>query len=1007
MRTKLFGILAVLGLAAITIGLPWLLLAIGDVAAPRLGWSLPGLWQALTSPDDGTLALSVIKAAGWIAWVILTVAIGLELTARLRRIPTRRLPGFRLPQTFARRLVGAAAALFVATATISVAAPSVATPTPTQTPAPSQTHSATPRQAPAHHQASAHKDKPAKADRKASYTVKQGDTLSEIALEHTGKASNYPKIFRASKQITQPGGRHLVDADEIDVGWKLTIPGDNHTSDHRPGHTKKTVGSTPAKTSTSPTPKRAKPDSPASTAASPAASAIPTAVPSVAQTNAPAGSAPAAPVEKQADSVSPVWVLSGLAGAGSLLAGALWVALRRRRAHQFRSRRPGRTISAPAPVLSAVEKTMIREGAPTGELVLFIDEVLRRLAGHFLVAATPLPSLVGLDVAPDQLTLRFRRPAQLPDPFTAVDGQVWLIDRSAELDQLGPLSADGAAPWPQLVTMGADAAGWRLVNLEALGVVSLTGNQLYAEDLARYLVGELAVAPWARDVEVDCLAVCGELPGLAPARIHYHPDTDVVADLVAAAVATVDRLTETDALNLDTARAGFAGDELWDSRVLVSAIPDAQHIDVLTRLVAEQPGRNATSVLLLAVDLAPVGLELRLTDQGRLQVPALELDLVVNGLTEAEARGCVAVLAAGADLHDLAMPTVQPAEGSPEWEQWCDQAGSLRTELTVPRGSDVTGTTSMLPEPDQVYVSGTANTAEDLAVIAPQVPITVRERVEQVDPTLDADITMWWASSADQPRLQVLGQVKVRLGRTGQAIKAAARTGFATELVAYLHTRPTGATTEEVADALAVSVERVRKDASLVRGWLGANPATGEPFLPPALKAGRQRGVGVYLIEDLLCDADLFRRLRLRGEARGADGLDDLTMALRLVNGTPYDGIRAKGGVWLAENPLDQHLLCAVVDVAHTVTTIALANGQLQQARAAAELAALTAPDETTPQLDLAAIANQEGDPGRAAIIATAMVSGRTAGEPRSDLSERAEAILRSHRWLEQASRAS
>lgn len=54
-------------------------------------------------------------------------------------------------------------------------------------------------------------------------------------------------------------------------------------------------------------------------------------------------------------------------------------------------------------------------------------------------------------------------------------------------------------------------------------------------------------------------------------------------------------------------------------------------------------------------------------------------------------------------------------------------------------------------------------------------------------------------------------------------------------------------------------------------------------------------------------------------------------------------------------------LLCAVVDVAHMVTTSALKDGDLGQARAAAELAAQAAPHEEIPRLDLAAVAAAEG----------------------------------------------
>ena len=58
---------------------------------------------------------------------------------------------------------------------------------------------------------------------------------------------------------------------------------------------------------------------------------------------------------------------------------------------------------------------------------------------------------------------------------------------------------------------------------------------------------------------------------------------------------------------------------------------------------------------------------------------------------------------------------------------------------------------------------------------------------------------------------------------------------------------------------------------------------------------------------------------------------------------------------------LDQHLLCAIVDVAHLLTTHALHAGNLPVARAAAETAILAAPYEEIPLLDLATVAAAEG----------------------------------------------
>ena len=58
----------------------------------------------------------------------------------------------------------------------------------------------------------------AAAPQQRTYTVKQGDTLSAIAKEFYGKASEYPKIFEANKD-------KLKDPDHIKVGQELVIPG--------------------------------------------------------------------------------------------------------------------------------------------------------------------------------------------------------------------------------------------------------------------------------------------------------------------------------------------------------------------------------------------------------------------------------------------------------------------------------------------------------------------------------------------------------------------------------------------------------------------------------------------------------------------------------------------------------------------------------------------------------------------------------------------------------------
>jgi hypothetical protein len=162
------------------------------------------------------------------------------------------------------------------------------------------------------------------------------------------------------------------------------------------------------------------------------------------------------------------------------------------------------------------------------------------------------------------------------------------------------------------------------------------------------------------------------------------------------------------------------------------------------------------------------------------------------------------------------------------------------------------------------------------------------------------------------------------------------------------------------------------------------------------------RGVGVYQVENVLIDIDLFRRLRLRGEARGPEGFSDLRRALSLVTGPPFDRLRPGGWSWLAEGDrLDQHMLCAIVDVAHIVTTRSLREERLDIARATAELAARVAPYEEIPRLDLAAVAAAEGHDHEAAKIIHDDICNRSDdGLPPTEIPDRTERIIQGRDWL-------
>nr|WP_243760932.1 LysM peptidoglycan-binding domain-containing protein [Propioniciclava sp. MC1595] len=849
------------------------------------------------------------------------------------------------------------------------------------------------------------------------YTVVKGDTLSEIAQEHLDDADAWPRIFEASRGIPQPDGRRLTDPDLILPGWHVLIPAASEATPDLPTSpapeqsesTPQTSLPTPASAvpSATATPTPAAETSPATPGSAGAVPVVPSSAPA---TPAPSASAtvatdvshdekPAGEASDRDAEAPPPWLLVGLTGAGGVLAAGLLAGLRQRRRAQFRARRPGRTIQAPRPELVPVEKTVMTEGQAATPTLLAIDHALRLLAVSGEDRLAP-PQLLAVQLLPGEVAVQLVEPNTLAHPWRpdGNDDRRWLLATGAHEHESTARSA-----YPQLVSVGLDDDGatW-LVNLEQLGTISLTGDPTYAADFARYVAAEIAVNPWARQVQLDCIGIAKEAEPLDPARIRHHRLEDPAAldAAIAAAGATVDKCADHD-VTAAAGRVDDLGGDVWDSwLVLVNGVLSSTPLDQLLALVGEHPTRTGTAVVMVA-DTEPVrGLGVRLTGQGRVIIPSLGLDLIANGLTPAEAKGCALLLAHADLLDDVEMPR----DGDDGWREYVDAAGAIRDELVLPRGTHPESEpgATVVPAPDAEVLDVAATTTDDLQQLAPHVPDKVRAAVVGADPGLDADLAAWAAGT--RPHLRLLGPIQARTGSTGKPTAVAKRKAFYTELLAFLVLHPQGVTIDQVVDAFGSDATQMRVHLSKVRSWLGVDPTTGGNYLPDATKspAGIARGMGIYQLVGVLADIDLFRRLRARGQARGPEGLVDLQAALGLVAGEPFTGQRGRGWAWLADGVrIDQHMVCAVVDVAHTVTIAALHSGDLELARTATDTGLLAAPYEDTPRLDLAAVLSAEGDRQAAERILRDDVSNRTEnGEAPDDLPARTTDLVSRPAWL-------
>ena len=858
---------------------------------------------------------------------------------------------------------------------------------------------------------------------RSTYTVRRGDSLSKIARDQLGDANRWPDLVALNPLVAD-------DPDLIYAGTVLHLPPAEVSDDGAAAVVREPAGTATTQVAPAAAGSVEQPPGAAGLHTSSGAPALdghasaqdpPDAVAAPAAADAiPAGAALVTAVDDDGvgDPGIASWALAGLTGGGALLAGSLLLALRRRRRAQLRHRWPGRTFAAPDPVLAPVEKTIVAIGTITDPTVEYVDAVLRRLAASAARDHVAIPDVAAVQLTATNVMLHLATADSLPAPWRGSDdGYHWELAPSEALDDVGPEVADQPAPYPLLVTVGTgdDESMW-LLNLEDVHV-TIAGDPAYGLDFARHLVADVACNPWASGARVDLLGVADELVALNPDRVRAHNaggGDEPIGTVLAEAVRTIDRAIDA-GLGVATARASQAGADAWPARLLlVDATTRHPALDRLVELLRTHAGRTGTCVVVDGARDDRDGLVIELTPHGRVRIPAVGLDLVAVGLTADEAAGCAALLAHCEDTREAPMPV--DADATDGWRAWVDAAGAIRAEHTLPREAEpespaspaVALGASLLEEPDPTYLDAAAVTVEDLNALAPRVPLTVRKDVEAVDTTLDDDVAVWFAESSPLPKLRLLGPVRA----TTRGTPLVKRKPYMTELLTFIALKPHGATPGEVADAFATTTAKAREYVRIVRDWLGRNPRTGEPHLPDArlARGAAHRGTPVYEVQDLLIDLDLFRRLRLRAQARGAEGVEDLRTALRLVDGRPFDfplQRRAGGGwTWLIDGDrLDEYAAVAVVDVAHVLVTHALAAGDVATARMAAETAVLAAPHEEIPRLDLAAVAHAEGRQAEAQRVLRDEISNRSDDEGAPpELSERTQAILKRRQdWFDSA----
>ncbi|QFG21795.1 BTAD domain-containing putative transcriptional regulator [Actinomadura sp. WMMB 499] len=953
----LAGIGALVALAVLLAGVPVALLTLFGSPVPAEAPTLDDLTRRV---GPGSL-ITILVALVWLAWLQLAVCVVVEVYAGVRGVGVpARVPLAGGTQSLVHRLVVTALLLFT-TATAIVPAFSgggLSQAPPVQ--AQSQEFGPAPDLAAARPAAAASPDTGANAalaaERKAATTKiyrvqppegRHHESLWEIAEKCLGEGRRYKEIFELNKGHVQPDGTRLTIASLIRPGWVLEMPADATGAQvvqaedldeyYRHGHAvpdgpapapEPEPEPEPAPAAPAP-PRTPAPDAPVPDAPAPETPAPETRAPG-ADAPAPAGEPPAAvppsgeltggadsggaPVPGQRDTGGPDLDLTfdlewphGLAVASLLAAGVL-TALGRRRRAQLWHRAFGHMIVRPRGRAAEAERAM-RFGADEDGARL-LDLGLRHMSKSMAAGGRAMPTVFGVHLGRDSLDL-WIAPADRnpPSPWEAFDdGQVWRLRADALPGLEASGLADVLAPYPGLVSIGTNANGRILVDLEAAhGLIALRGpddrerpegRKQSAEDadaraernadarraVLAALALELATNRWSDHMRITLVGFDGELgeglTEIAPDRVRAVPHlSDALPELEGRAEEVRQALAASGVDSVLTGRCRGVFGEAWMPHYLIMADrPTAEEADRLVALA--RTGTRMAAGYIVPGDVQGATWSWDLDDAGRLHAGVLGFDVDAQLVGDDQYRAVFELFRTASAVESVPIPA--DAEPPPE----------------------------------------------------------VRE------------------SSVD---IRILGPIEV----VAPGPMDESRRELCTELLIHLAAHPNGVHPTVLAGAIwPRGVSAGVRDACVARvsDWLGRD-ARGRPNL-----YYDERG-RIRLGSEVRVDLAVFRWLVWRSAAEPASEAAYMSYALDLVRG-PLLADRPRGRYsWLAGHDLEYEATARIIDVAHRLVVLRLDEADARGAVAAARAGLRLAPDDEGLWRDLLRATHATGDTAQVRVV--------------------------------------
>lgn len=502
------AVAAVVVLAGLLGGVPWLLAASAGWPLGWIGWTQPGnvpglsdLYAAATSPWSDTMIYGLLASVGWVLWalflrdlVIETVEASVaarDLRRGRPRTPTSRRGPIRwvaaalvgaiigaMVFDTARAAIGAVSTAAFAADDLAAQRPAVAVASahPVAEPTVKTQSVSGPRAAitatPASGSAATRTNRPRSADLPTwaadapggVHHVVSGDNLWDIADHTLGDPHRWREIYVLNRGHEQANGYALHDPDEIHVGWILALPARHKAEATSPPAPKKaSPPQTAPEQRTEPgSPTESHPNAPAST---PPPSTIPPTTPNTSPTPARSSGPVSEQAAPQHDPRSGItlpsqgWISLGLAATIAAIAALL-------RLHQRRHARLTLPISTatgptppPVPAEFAAAEAAGRRDLDPGPAPSDDDKPLP--------ATTPtVPAPIGVDTAGKEISL-FSQPGRA----VALDGEgADPVVRAMLASALATGVRDQAAARPVAVTNTGLLARLLPADVEAVGL---------------------------------------------------------------------------------------------------------------------------------------------------------------------------------------------------------------------------------------------------------------------------------------------------------------------------------------------------------------------------------------------------------------------------------------------------------------------------------------------------------------------------------------------------------